>query len=989
MAKDAKQDTPAAIDCVADPIGSLKTMFVDIGQGGGIERGQCPVRRPVFLKPHGVAHGKLVVRENLPDELRVGLFAGSEYPAWVRFSSDTAPTVSDFKTTVGIGVKLFNVPGAKLVGNPDDVTADLIFQNHDRFFVDTASDMCAFTQAGVVEHDYDKYLKQHPLTAQILDEMAKPVVSVLAETYWGILPFSFGEDGYVKYRLEPTLDLNGLTEAPVDPTYLAADLQARLASGPASFRFSVQHRTDPATMPLDAATVRWDELVSPWIWIADLHLDNQDVAARGQAEYGENLAMNIWRVPAEHAPVGSIAEARKVVYAASADQRRNINGIPVGEPEEPRPIIAPPPARDTRIVSAKIHPGIGIARIGDSANEFFVGPEVVEPAAAAPGFYRDAGGALKRQAARFRVYGYNAAGEVIRELTGDNAAITWTVHLANRKASWYRFLAALDIPDAVAMIAPRRNPDVTAIARASLEIDPGPRSIAGADMHGGAAHNFDTGMFKKTVVALGELRTDEKGRLLVLGGLGRSASPSGAPVFKPDDMDSFNNADDWFDDISDGPVDATISIAGRAIPVTGAWVAVAPPNYGTTVIGWRTLYDLLVDTYVEAGWMPFPSSVSFSNDILPVIRRLTNLQWVNKGFAALFGFGGPMDFNDPTLIGKLALAPKSGAGGDPHRELRARVVGAFRPVDTTVDEPRLWSWIYGDAFGSFDKHAARNNLALGAVQSALLERWAAGDFVNDWDPAILPPQDIAKVPLGEQPATLDRAALHFCLADAFHPGCELTWPMRHASLYQAPFRIKRRSSGNSGPDYGSELNQTIALKPGGPLYEQGPGDLSRWMALPWQGDTAFCRSGYDPSYDPFLPTFWAARVPNQVLTEAAYHIVVDQTLPRDQRIAAFNQRAHWLRSLSGPIAQQMTQMIAHFGALGVVEVRPGVPNDPDFPETMLVETLPPAPPAHMISAMAAAEARSAAAAPTDHVSLAGWESVEQLEEFRRVRVRNR
>ena len=37
---------------------------------------------------------------------------------------------------------------------------------------------------------------------------------------------------------------------------------------------------------------------------------------------------------------------------------------------------------------------------------------------------------------------------------------------------------------------------------------------------------------------------------------------------------------------------------------------------------------------------------------------------------------------------------------------------------------------------------------------------------------------------------LDKAALHFCLADAFHPGCELTWPMRHASLYSAPFRIR-------------------------------------------------------------------------------------------------------------------------------------------------------------------------------------------------------
>ncbi len=235
---------------------------------------------------------------------------------------------------------------------------------------------------------------------------------------------------------------------------------------------------------------------------------------------------------------------------------------------------------------------------------------------------------------------------------------------------------------------------------------------------------------------------------------------------------------------------------------------------------------------------------------------------------------------------------------------------------------------------------------------------------------------------------LDRAALHFCLADAFHPGCELTWPMRHASLYEAPFRIKRRVPGHAVTDYGNDLTQAVALKPGGPLYEQGPGDLSRWMALPWQGDTAFCRSGYDAAYDPYLPAFWAARVPNQVLTEANFNIVMNTALPRDQRIAAFNDRAHWLRSLTGSIAEQMVQMTAHFGALGVLEVRAGPVGDPDFPEMLLVETLPPALPTHMATAMRVAERRIADASPTDYVALAGWESVEQFEEFRRARVRN-
>lgn len=977
-----------AVDCGVDPIGSLKTMFVDMVQGDRIKRGQCPALRPVFLKPHGVAHGKLIMRPDLPDELRIGMFAATEYSAWVRFSSDTLPTASDYKTTVGLGIKLFGVPGAKLVGDADANTADLILQNHDRFFVDNASAMCAFTRAGVVEHDYDSYLKQHPLTAQILDEMAKPVASTLAETYWSILPFAFGPDAYVKYRLEPELKVDPIEGAPTDPTYLGRDLESRLAGNEARFRLSVQRRTSPEAMPLDAATVRWDETLAPWTHIADLVLDRQDLRARGHAEYGENLAMNIWRVSTDHAPVGSIADARKVVYEASAEQRRNVNGIPVGEPEEPRPLVTAPAAVDTRIVFAKIHPGIGIARVGNSATEFYIGPEVIDPPAAASTPSRDASGALKRQAARFRIYGYNAAGGVVRELTADSAAITWTVHLANKKASWYRFLAALDIPDAVAMQTPRRNASVPPKDRASLVIDPGPRSISGANVRGGTEHVFDSGSFKGTPVTLGEVQTDESGRLIVLGGLGRSASPSGAPIYDRNNGDTFNNADDWFDDISDGPVDATVSIDGRSIPVTGAWIAVAPPNYGATVIGWRTLYDLLVDTYVGAGWMAFPSPVSFTNHILPVIQRLSNLQWVNQGFAALFGRGGPMDFDDHALLAKLAQRPDPSTGRDPYRELRARISGAFRPANASVDEPRLWPWIYGDAFGSFEKVASRNNLALGVVQSALLERWVEGKFINDWKPDTPSVSDIDGMPIADRPAMLDRAALHFCLADAFHPGCELTWPMRHASLFEAPFRIRRRAPGQAEPDYGKQLDQTIALKPGGPLYEQGPGDLSRWMALPWQGDTAFCRSGYDPPYDPYLPTFWAARVPNQVLTEASYNTVMNLALPREERIAAFNSRAHWTRALSGLEPEQMMQMVAHFGAMGVLEVRRGPPNDPDFPETMLVESLPPAPPAHLQGAMMAAERRIAAAAPSDRITLAGWESSEQLEAFRRVRVRN-
>ena len=65
------------------------------------------------------------------------------------------------------------------------------------------------------------------------------------------------------------------------------------------------------------------------------------------------------------------------------------------------------------------------------------------------------------------------------------------------------------------------------------------------------------------------------------------------------------------------------------------------------------------------------------------------------------------------------------------------------------------------------------------------------------------------------------------------------------------------------------------------------------MALPWQADTASCRSGYESTYDPYVPTFWPARVPNQVLTAMNYGIVMDTAKTDAQRLAAFHDRRSW------------------------------------------------------------------------------------------------
>ena len=92
-----------------------------------------------------------------------------------------------------------------------------------------------------------------------------------------------------------------------------------------------------------------------------------------------------------------------------------------------------------QIRTIRIHPAIGIARVGNSPDEFFIGPELPGDRSVPAGGYKDRQYRVKRQAARFRLFGYDAHGVLVKELDATDATITWTVHLANKKAAWHQF----------------------------------------------------------------------------------------------------------------------------------------------------------------------------------------------------------------------------------------------------------------------------------------------------------------------------------------------------------------------------------------------------------------------------------------------------------------------------------------------------------------------------------------------------------------------
>src|SRR5579864_1023796 len=226
----------------------------------------------------------------------------------------------------------------------------------------------------------------------------------------------------------------------------------------------------------------------------------------------------------------------------------------------------------------KIFPSIGIARLGncplDSSSDFYVGPEIPGSIIVPTIGYKDSQGRVRRQAARFRIFGWED-GVFMGEITSSSAKITWTVELANKKAAFNQFHGVGHTT------GPLRNASVS--DRSSLMITPGPRTIGPSSMA-----LFDTGQFLGSPVPLGEIQTDSAGRLLVLGGFGSSGSPIGAP------LTTFANNDGWHDDVSDGPVTATVTYAGKTYQASGAWIICPPPRFAPPITHCITLYDILL-----------------------------------------------------------------------------------------------------------------------------------------------------------------------------------------------------------------------------------------------------------------------------------------------------------------------------------------------------------------------------------------------------------
>ena len=328
----------------------------------------------------------------------------------------------------------------------------------------------------------------------------------------------------------------------------------------------------------------------------------------------------------------------------------------------------------TTLQKVQIFPAIGIARLGNSP-EWYLGPELPFPAPAVlpPGdAYKDDQCRIKRQAQRFRLWGFFSDG-TNRELTLADGTITWTLHLVNAK----------------------------------------PTAHAGEPSIDGGLLTFDTpgnvasfvGSYNGASIPLGDAEIDGEGRLIVRGGFGKSANPTDPNSV----LGYFWDTPGWYDDVSDGPITSQIEYGGQTITATGgAWVICPPPHYAPGTYSVTSLYDTIRQLALTAGQLPALGLPSFATDIYPILKRAQDIRRVS---AFAFGAG-----DHDTLA---AFIPPGGAGDT--LAARQSVYNKLKPA-SGADMPLLYD---GDTPSRLQD-----------FQHTFMQAWSQGQGTQAWPPVV-------------------------------------------------------------------------------------------------------------------------------------------------------------------------------------------------------------------------------------------------------------
>jgi Catalase len=306
-----------------DVLARLKAQLIDDHPSGTMPRDAHP-------KMHGLVEAEFIVHGDLPDDYKIGVFSQAKtFKAWVRFSNANSNEQPDLKRDIrGIAIKLMHVTGEKLSDESD------CLDNQDFLLISTDTFLCDDIQTfdGMVKAIQGSWLQKisffatHPGVVWKLMTSFKVFANPLQIRYFSCTPYLLGEQA-VKYCVTPVLRTSDFIPPNPADNFLRLAMQQQLRNAPAEFLFGIQLQTNPRSMPIEDASVCWDERVSPFVPVATLRIPMQNFDTLERNIQGENMRFSPWHCLAAHRPLGSINRARRLVYHAISELRRRVNSV--------------------------------------------------------------------------------------------------------------------------------------------------------------------------------------------------------------------------------------------------------------------------------------------------------------------------------------------------------------------------------------------------------------------------------------------------------------------------------------------------------------------------------------------------------------------------------------------------------------------------------------------------------------------------------------
>lgn len=266
------------------------------------------------------------VPDTLPEELRQGLFAQpGHYRAYIRFANASTSDDRD-KDFRGMSIKVFDIGGQSLWG--EDGVQDFLLNSYPALFAGTPAEFSDFVQAVRDDALWRFFIKPGNWDSLwIVFNGRERISSPLDIRYWSTTPYRFGPDMSVavKYSTRPCSTVSGEIPDDPGPDYLRKAVNRHLNKAPACFAFMVQFQGDPEEMPIEDASVIWDESVAPFQEVARITMRDQAFTTDQTLARCERQSFNPWQSLRAHQPIGGINRVRRAVYSELAAFRGEQN----------------------------------------------------------------------------------------------------------------------------------------------------------------------------------------------------------------------------------------------------------------------------------------------------------------------------------------------------------------------------------------------------------------------------------------------------------------------------------------------------------------------------------------------------------------------------------------------------------------------------------------------------------------------------------------